>query len=181
MNITVYCGSRLGARASYKKIAVDLGTWIGENGHALVYGGGDVGMMGAIAEATLAAGGEVYGVIPTVLMDQELGKNDVTRLEIVDSMAERKQRMIELGDAFIALPGGIGTMEEITEIMTQKKIGLSDAPCIFMNIEGYYDKFKDFLEFMIAEDFYSQRDCGEIKFAGSLEEMAEILGSGINA
>ncbi len=120
MNITVYLGSEYGVNPLYIEKAAELGRWIGSNGHSLVYGGGNVGLMGVLADNVLASGGKVIGVIPDFFIEIEQQHNGLTELEVVPSMSERKKRMVELGDFFIAFPGGIGTLEEISEIMTRK-------------------------------------------------------------
>ena len=133
MNITVYLGSYEGSDPSLRRAVQELGRWIGESGNALVYGGSGIGLMGVLAESVLQAGGEVTGVEPSFFMEQVLQKDDLTQLIVTKDMPERKAKMIELGDAFIAFPGGTGTLEEITEVMSMVSLGHLTAPCIIYN------------------------------------------------
>ncbi len=151
--VCVYCGSSPGARRAYRAAADALGRLIGERGLELVYGGGHVGLMGAVADGTLAAGGRVTGVIPRALMDRELGHVGVTDLRIVADMHERKMTMAGLADAFVALPGGWGTLEELTEMLTWLQLGIHAKPIGLLNVDGYFDGFLAFAEHMIAERF----------------------------
>lgn len=137
--ICVFCGSNPGARPAYRQAAAELGTLLAKNGLGLVYGGGRVGLMGTVADACLAAGGSVTGVIPQALADKELAHRGLTALHVVRTMHERKSLMAELSDAFIALPGGIGTFEELLEVTTWTQLGLHRKACGVVNVEGYYD------------------------------------------
>ena len=137
--ICVYCGANPGARPAYVEGAVALGTTLAERGVGVVYGGGNVGLMGRLADAALAAGGEVIGVIPEALQEKELAHQGLSELHVVASMHERKALMAELSDAFIAMPGGFGTFEELCEALTWTQLGLHAKPCGLFNIEGYYD------------------------------------------
>ncbi len=137
--ICVFCGSNAGRRPAYSAAARRLGQLLAEQRLGLVYGGGKVGLMGAVADAALAAGGQVIGVIPRMLMDLEVGHRGLTTLHVVGSMHERKALMEELSDGFIALPGGFGTFEEFCEILTWAQLGIHRKPCALVNIEGYYD------------------------------------------
>lgn len=175
MKITVYCGARIGNRPEYAAMAEALGTWIGKNGHTLVYGGGKYGMMGTLASAVLAAGGKAIGVTPDLFIENEQIHEGLTEVVKAESMAERRRLMIELGDAFIALPGGIGTLDEISEIMVLNKLGYQDKPCILMNACGYYDATRMLLEKMIEEGFYEEEHLNKIIFAGEIEELNEAL------
>lgn len=154
MNISVYCGASLGNKDLYEEAARTLGKWIAENGHTLVYGGGKAGLMGLIADEVLLHNGKVIGIIPTFLMDRELSHPNLTRLEVVHSMSERKNKMIELGNCYIALPGGPGTLEEISEVISWARIGQHHNPCILFNVGGYYDKLKDFYNDMVTNGFF---------------------------
>ncbi len=145
LSICVYCGSRHGHLPSYRDAAVALGSAIAARGWRLVYGGGNVGLMGTVADAALAAGGEVIGVIPERLLAREVGHQDLTQLHVVQTMHERKQRMAELADAFIALPGGIGTLEELFEVWTWRHLGYHDQPIGLLNVAGFYDPLLAFL------------------------------------
>jgi uncharacterized protein (TIGR00730 family) len=137
--VCVFCGSQSGARPDYAEAARELGELLAGSGIGVVYGGGRVGLMGALADAALEAGGEVIGVIPRGLMEREVGHPRVTQLEVVDSMHHRKARMAELADAFIALPGGYGTLEELFEALTWCQLGIHAKPCGLLNVEGYFD------------------------------------------
>ncbi len=155
--ICVFCGSSMGNRPAYAQAAAALGRLLAGRGLGLVYGGGNVGLMGEMADAALAAGGEVIGVIPEALMQWEVGHLDLTQLHVVGSMHERKARMADLADAFIALPGGIGTMEELFEVWTWAQLGLHPKPLGFLDAEGYYDHLHAFLDHMAAEGFLRDR------------------------
>ncbi len=155
LRICVYCGSRHGSRPDYANAARALGRAIGVRGWQLVYGGGHVGLMGEVADATLAAGGTAVGVITEALMRREVGHRSLTELHVVRTMHERKQLMAERADLFIALPGGIGTMEELFEVWTWRQLGYHDQPIGLLNIEGYYDGFLNFCGQMVAEGFLS--------------------------
>ena len=139
MNITVYLGANEGKDPALKQAVQELGRWIGESGNALVYGGSRCGLMGEIAESTLNAGGKVTGVEPEFFVQGELQHEGLTELIVTKDMTERKTKMIELGDAFIAFPGGTGTLEEIAEVMSKVSLRHLDAPCILYNLNGYYD------------------------------------------
>ena len=142
MNITVYLGASEGNDPSLKEAVRALGTWIGNAGHALVYGGSKSGLMGELAESVLHAGGKVTGVEPQFFIDAGFEYNAVTELIVTKDMTERKEKMIGLGSAFIAFPGGTGTLEEIAEVMSKVSLGLLDKPCILYNLNGYYDGLK---------------------------------------
>ena len=176
MNITVYCGSRFGENSVFKDRAVELGSWIVESGHNLVYGGGNVGLMGTVANTVLEGGAKVYGIIPEFLLDQEKGHEGLYTLEIVKSMPERKTRMINLGDAFIALPGGPGTLEEISEIISLRRLNRTEKPCILYNIEGFYEPLRKLIEEMVAADFLPAEDLSKVVFVSNLDEIKAALG-----
>jgi uncharacterized protein (TIGR00730 family) len=151
--VCVYCGSATGANPAHREAAEKLGALLGARRIGLVYGGGNVGLMGVIADAALRAGGEVIGVIPTALMDKELGHRGVTKLHVVGSMHERKQLMADLSDGFIALPGGIGTLEELFETFTWLQLGFHARPVGLLNVDGFYDDLLAFLRHAAAERF----------------------------
>lgn len=159
-SICVYCGSNAGSKPAFAERAAALGTRIANDGLVLVYGGGDVGLMGIVADAVLEAGGEVTGVIPRQLVDWEVAHRGVTRLEVVGSMHERKARMFDLSDAFVALPGGFGTMDEMFEMLTWAQLGLHRYPCAFLDVRGYYRDLRTLMEHMVDESFVkaAQRD-----------------------
>jgi uncharacterized protein (TIGR00730 family) len=143
--VCVYCGSATGANPAHRDAAEKLGVLLATRGIGLVYGGGNVGLMGVIADAALRAGGEVIGVIPGALMDKELGHTGVTKLHVVASMHERKQLMADLSDGFIALPGGIGTLEEFFETLTWLQLGFHNKPVGLLNVAGFYEHLLTFL------------------------------------
>jgi len=153
LSLCVYCGSRLGGRAAYEAAARQVGTLIGQRGWQLVYGGGNAGLMGAVANAALAAGASVVGVIPHSLMGRELGHPGLSELHVVDTMHQRKQMMAERADAFVALPGGIGTFEELFEVWTWRQLGYHDKPVGLLNVEGYYNRLLSFMDQSVAEGF----------------------------
>lgn len=152
--VAVYCGSSMGVRPIYQQTAAALGTLLAERHIELVYGGGNVGLMGTIADATLAAGGRVYGVIPDCLVKWEVAHTGLSEQHIVTTMHERKQRMADRADAFIAMPGGIGTLEELFEVYTWVQIGLHNKPLGILNIAGYYDHLLAFLDHAVAEGLF---------------------------
>ncbi len=151
--ICVYCGSNPGKRPEYLEAAKALGTALAGQGIGLVYGGAKIGIMGCIADTVLEQGGEAIGVMPQSLVDREVAHPNLTRLEVVSSMHERKARMAKLSDGFIALPGGIGTLEEIFEVLTWAQLGFHRKPCGLLNIQGYYDHLTTFLDHVTKEGF----------------------------
>ena len=153
MNITVYLGANEGNDPALRKSVRELGHWIGSGGNSLVYGGSKTGLMGEIAQSVLDAGGKVTGVEPQFFMDEGFQYDGLTELIVTKDMAERKTKMIELGDAFIAFPGGTGTLEEIAEVMSKVSFKQLTAPCILYNLNGYYDSLKTLLQQMIAKGF----------------------------
>ena len=151
--ICVYCGSNAGNKPAYTERAIALGNRLAKEGLALVYGGGNVGLMGIVADAVLEAGGEVIGVIPEQLVEWEVAHKDLTRLEIVANMHERKARMFDLADGFVALPGGFGTLDEMFEMLTWRQLGIGDKPCAFLDVEGFYTPLIAMLDRMVEERF----------------------------
>ncbi|MEF7614087.1 TIGR00730 family Rossman fold protein [Aquincola sp. MAHUQ-54] len=162
LSICVYCGSRTGDSPSFMASAREVGTLIAREGGEVVYGGGRVGLMGAVADAALAAGGRVLGVIPQALMDREVGHRGITELQVVQTMHERKLRMAERADAFVALPGGIGTMEEIYEMWSWQQLGYHDKPVALLNVEGYYDALLEFTRASHRRGFMSDAQFGAL-------------------
>ncbi|MFC2971814.1 TIGR00730 family Rossman fold protein [Azotobacter bryophylli] len=152
-SICVFCGASPGVNPLYRETAEALGRHIGERGLRLVYGGGAVGLMGVVADAAMAAGGEVIGIIPHSLERSEIGHRGLTRLEVVDGMHARKARMAELSDAFIALPGGLGTLEELFEVWTWGQLGYHAKPLGLLDVNGFYDKLSLFLDHLVDEGF----------------------------
>lgn len=151
--VCVYCGSRPGRRPSYADAARQLGALLADAGIGLVTGGGRVGLMGVVADAVLEAGGEAIGVIPQALLDREVGHEGLTELHVVRSMHERKAAMAELADAFVALPGGLGTLEEISEALTWAQLGIHAKPCGLLDVDGYYAPLARFLDHTVDEGF----------------------------
>ncbi|WP_265459307.1 TIGR00730 family Rossman fold protein [Enterococcus sp. HY326] len=175
MEIAVYCGANKGKQKIYEEAAISLGNWIVENNNSLVYGGGKVGLMGAVADAVLAAGGQAIGVIPTFLQKKELAHPRLTKLYVVDSMSERKQKMASLAQAFIALPGGPGTLEEISEMVSWTRVGQNPYPCIFFNVANYYAPLEKMFDEMVLQGFLSAEDRKQILFSESLTEIAAFI------
>lgn len=174
--LCVFCGSSHGANVAYAEAAKNLGSEFARHGVALVYGGGNVGLMGVIADAVLAGGGEVIGVIPESLIAKELGHRGIQDLRVVKTMHERKAMMAELSDGFIAMPGGIGTFEEFFEIVTWAQLGFHSKPCALLNVNGFYDPLLHLIDHAIAEHFVKpkQRDLVLVEpdFSKLLERMA---------
>ena len=180
-SICVYCGSRPGADPRFAQSAHDTGAVIGSQAWELVYGGGKVGLMGMVADATLSAGGTVYGVIPQTLIDKEVGHTGLTELHVVDNMHTRKTMMFERADAFVALPGGIGTFEELFEIWTWYQLGVHHKPFGLLNVAGYYDPLIAMLDSMVAQGFLNPAVRGLLQVgtdAGELLQRIHRLANG---
>lgn len=177
MNITVYLGANEGNDPGLREAVEELGTWIGSSGNALIYGGSRSGLMGALADSVLRSGGAVTGVEPRCFIESEFQHDGLTELIVTEDMAERKRKMIELGDAFIAFPGGTGTLEEIAEVMSKVSLKHLDAPCILYNLNGYYNALQALLEQMIEKGLSSEVRQEGIYFAESLEEIRRILSA----
>lgn len=175
MNITVYLGANEGNDPRLRKAVEELGTWIGNSGNRLIYGGSKSGLMGAIADSVLHAGGEVIGIEPSFFIESEMQHEGLTQLIVTKDMTERKNRMIELGEAFIAFPGGTGTLEEMAEVMSKVSLGQLDGPCIVYNLNGYYDDLKTLLHQMIEKGLSSEDRQEGIYFAKNLDEIKRIL------
>jgi uncharacterized protein (TIGR00730 family) len=174
-SICVYCGSRPGERPGFGAVAGAVGRWIGERRGQLVYGGGRTGLMGTVAEATRAAGGRVVGIIPKALVDKELANPLCDELHVVDTMHERKAMMGERADAFVALPGGIGTFEELFEIWTWRQLGYHDKPVGILNADGYYDGLLGFLANCVREGFMAPWQMGLIRSGIEAAPLLEAL------
>lgn len=153
MNVCIFCGSAVGARASYTEAAQQLGKLLVKRGLGLVYGGGNVGLMGVVADTVMAGGGSVVGVMPRNLIAREIGHAGITELRVVDTMHQRKALMSDLSSAFIALPGGYGTFDEFFEVVTWTQLGLHRKGCGLLNVDGYYDPFVAMLDRAVAEGF----------------------------
>lgn len=152
-SICVYCGSNSGSKPVYAERARELGARLARENLQLIYGGGNVGLMGKVADAVLEHGGEVVGVIPEQLVQWEVAHKGVTRLEVVGNMHERKARMFDLADGFVALPGGFGTLDEMFEMLTWRQLGLGDKPCAFLDIDGFYAPLMTMLDRMVDQRF----------------------------
>jgi len=154
--ICVYCGSSSGGKPEYVNSAIELAKELVKRNIGLVYGGASVGIMGVIADTVLDNGGDVIGVIPQSLVDKEVSHDGLTRLKIVDSMHERKAMMVKLSDGFIALPGGLGTLEELFEVLTWSQLGFHKKPCALLNVENYYDYLNEFLKHAVDQKFVKE-------------------------
>ena len=180
MNITVYCGANFGKDPLFAEKARELGAWMARNGHRLVYGAGDVGMMGAVSNAVLENGGEVIGVTPDFFVMAEEIHPNLTDLRISRDMPERRSIMIEEGDAFIALPGGTGTLDEISEVMSLRRLGLLGdriRPVMLYNVNGYYDHLLAFFDRMADEEFFRKSDREAVHEVKSIEDIEKVLAS----
>lgn len=175
MNITVYLGANEGKDPTLKTAVRELGSWIGKNGNRLIYGGSRSGLMGELAESVLQAGGEVIGVEPQFFIDMEYQYDEITELIVTKDMTERKTKMIKLGEAFIAFPGGTGTLEEIAEVMSKVSLKHLEAPCILYNLNGYYDGLETLLQHMTEMGLSSPERQEGIYFATELSEICEII------
>lgn len=179
-SICVYCGSRPGTNPLYSEAARQVGTWIASHGGQLVYGGGRNGLMGIVADATLAAGGRVVGIIPKALVEKEWAHTSCTELHIVENMHERKRMMAERADAFLALPGGIGTLEELFEVWTWRQLAYHDKPIGLLNTEGYYQGMLAFLQNSVDNGFMGDWQMGLLRTSASpaelLPELVESAG-----
>ena len=169
--LCVFCGSSPGHDPAYSASAAQLGRFLAERGIGLVYGGGRVGLMGVLADAALGAGGEVIGVIPQALLDREIGHRELTQLRVVDSMHARKALMGELADGFIALPGGIGTLEELFEVWTWAQLGLHRKPCGLLNVDGFFTPLVDFLDRLVKTGFIHPKYRAMLAVAATSEEL----------
>ena len=173
--VCVYCGSNAGSRPAYAAHAAALGTRLAQEGLAVVYGGGNVGLMGIVADAALAAGGEVIGVIPEQLVGWEVAHQGLTRLDIVANMHERKARMFDLSDAFIALPGGFGTLDEMFEMLTWRQLGLGDKPCAFLDVDGFFTPLVAMMDRMVAERFLHAEQRNDLWHGDSIDALIDWM------
>jgi uncharacterized protein (TIGR00730 family) len=174
-SVCVFCASSDGNDARLLAAARELGAGLATNGIATIYGGAHVGMMGALADSALAAEGKVLGVIPRALVDREIAHRGLTRLEIVNSMHERKARMAALSDAFVALPGGLGTMDEFIEIVTWAQLGFHAKPCYLVNLDGYYDNLLAFFRDAVARGLVKQQNVDRIRVLTSIDDLLQAL------
>lgn len=175
--VCVFCGASTGANPAYREAAAALGQELARRKLTLVYGGGAVGLMGIVADAALAAGGEVIGIIPESLKTAEIGHNGLTRLEVVDGMHARKARMAELSDAFIALPGGLGTLEELFEVWTWGQLGYHGKPLGLLEVNGFYSKLTGFLDHIVGEGFVRQQHRDMLQVSESPAQLIDALDS----
>jgi len=175
MNICVFCGSATGGNPIYANAAIELGKRLADASHGLVYGGGNIGLMGILADTVLQNAGDVIGVIPEFLMDREVGHREVTRLEVVPSMHMRKKRMADLSDAFIAMPGGWGTLDELAEILTWRQLGLVKQPIGLLNIRNFFDPLIAQMRIMVDEGFLKAKQMDLLLVDPSVEELLDRL------
>jgi uncharacterized protein (TIGR00730 family) len=174
-SLCVYCGSRQGSLEIYEQTAKAVGEWIGRHQGQLVYGGGNSGLMGIVALATQQAGGRVVGIIPHALAEKELARDDCDEFHLVDNMHQRKHMMAERADAFLTLPGGIGTFEEFFEVWTWKQLGYHNKPIGLLNVDGYYDGLMAFMNNTVNKDFVSDWQMGLIHQSSDLEKLLPLL------
>ncbi|NBT53864.1 MAG: TIGR00730 family Rossman fold protein [Betaproteobacteria bacterium] len=174
-SICVYCGSRSGLNPAYAAAAAQVGHWIGSHGGQLVYGGGKSGLMGIVADAALQSGACVVGVIPKALVEKEWAHQGCTELYIVDTMHDRKRMMAERADAFLALPGGIGTFEELFEVWTWRQLGYHDKPIGILNVAGYYDRMMEFLASSVKEQFLGDWQMALVRCSDQYKALLEFL------
>jgi hypothetical protein len=172
MNVCVFCGSGKGDNPVYANAARELGELIARQGHCLIYGGGNIGLMGVLADAVLNNSGNAIGVIPDFLIKKEVGPIGLTRLEVVSSMHERKRKMADMADVFLVLPGGWGTLDETAEILTWKQLGLINQPVGILNVNGFFDSFIGLMNYMVTEGFLKRENLDFIRIE---ETPAKIL------
>ncbi len=173
--VAVYCGSRLGNNKVYEQAARELGSALAKNGLGLVYGGASIGLMGAVADGVVDGGAQAVGVIPTFMLKHEIAHEGLTRLHLTDTMHTRKTVMAEYADAFITLPGGLGTLEEIMEIATWRQLYQHEKPMIILNINGFYDSLIEHLKFTANQGFMKQQDLERLVVCNSIAEAIELL------
>ncbi|MFK0086266.1 TIGR00730 family Rossman fold protein [Pseudomonas sp. NPDC090755] len=176
-SVCVFCGASTGVNPAYREAAIALGQALAHRGLTLVYGGGAVGLMGIVADAAMAAGGEVIGIIPQALMDAEVGHTGLSRLEVVDGMHARKARMAELSDAFVALPGGLGTLEELFEVWTWGQLGYHAKPLGLLDVNGFYSKLGSFLDHVVEEGFVRPQHRAMLKLADAPDALLDAMDS----
>ncbi|AYA35792.1 TIGR00730 family Rossman fold protein [Hymenobacter oligotrophus] len=170
-SIAVYCGSSAGTDVRYREHATQVGQTFAQRGITLVYGGGNVGLMGAVADATMANGGQAIGIIPGFLADKEVAHLGLTQLEVVDNMHQRKLRMVELAEGFIAMPGGFGTLEELFEVLTWGQLGLHRKPIGLLNVAGFYDALIHLLEHMVLQGLLRSENRRQLLVADNVDEL----------
>ncbi|OOG63344.1 Rossman fold protein, TIGR00730 family [Rhodanobacter sp. B04] len=176
-SLCVYCGSSPGNHPGYTEQARAFGAEMARRGIALVYGGGKVGLMGTVADAVLAGGGKVIGVIPRQLVELEVAHPGLSELQVVETMHQRKTRMYELSDAFVALPGGFGTMDEMFEMLTWAQLGLHRYPCAFLDVRGYYGGLRTMMDHMVGEGFVRAGQRDSVWFGDSMAALFDWMDS----
>jgi uncharacterized protein (TIGR00730 family) len=176
MNVCIFCGSASGARQAYADAAIEMGGLICNSQSSLVYGGGNIGLMGVVADEVMRLGGHVIGVIPDFLLQREVAHKGITQLEVVNSMHERKRRMADLADAFIAMPGGWGTLDELAEILTWKQLGLIHASVGLLNTQGYFNPLIQQMKLMVDEGFLQAKSLEELKISENPHQLLNQLG-----
>ncbi|WP_198334843.1 LOG family protein [Psychrobacter namhaensis] len=173
--VAVYCGSRLGNSEVYEQAARELGLALADNGLGLVYGGASIGLMGAVADEVIRGGAQAVGVIPTFMLKHEIAHEQLTRLHLTDTMHTRKTVMAEYADAFITLPGGLGTLEEIMEIATWRQLYQHEKPMIILNINGFYDRMIEHLKYTAEQGFMKQEDLERLVVCNTINEAIDLL------
>lgn len=177
--VCVFCGARDGGSPVYRALASEIGRRVAQRGWTVVYGGGDVGLMGALAGGALEAGGQVIGIIPRSLLRQERGKHEVSRLEVVESMAIRKERMIAVSDVFLTLPGGLGTLDELFEVLTLRQIGLHKKPIAILDHGGYFASLLAAIETMVDQGFVAREHVEHLLVMESVEPLLDALAAAV--
>lgn len=175
MRIAVYCGAHVGADPAYLEAAKELGHWIVKNNHELVYGGSKLGLMGAVADSVLAGNGTVIGIMPKFLQDRERVHTGLTQMVTVTDLDERKKAMMKHSDVCLALPGGVGTLEEISEAFSWARVGQNNNPCIFFDVNHFYQPLQDFFDSMVEQKFLSKEDRQLVLFSDSLSEIDAFI------
>jgi len=176
MNVCIFCGSASGIRKDYADAAIEMGGLICDSGSSLVYGGGNIGLMGILADEVLRHGGHVIGIIPDFLLQREVAHKGISQLEVVNSMHERKRRMADLADAFVAMPGGWGTLDELAEILTWKQLGLIHASVGLLNTNGYFNPLIEQMELMVKEGFLQAINLEDLKISENPRQLLIQLG-----
>jgi uncharacterized protein (TIGR00730 family) len=179
--VCVFCGAKPGNDPKFLRIATDTGTQLAQRGFALVFGGGNVGLMGAVAAGALAAGGEVIGIIPQKLVDRELAHRGVSQLHIVADMATRKALMIQSSDAFLSLPGGLGTLDELFEVLTLRQVGYHDKPSALLNVDGYFCKLIAAIDDFVAAGLVDPRERARLLIANSVTQVLDLISNELAA
>jgi len=176
-SIGVFCGSSIGAKEIYSQKAKELGQLMVEQNMDLIYGGGDVGLMGVIADAVLEKGGNAIGVMPTALLEKEVGHSSLTKMHITDNMSDRKNLINDLSDAFIAMPGGFGTLDEVMEVLTYFQLGFSNKPVAFLNVDGFYDSIITLFDNILAEKFMKAEHRNNVIFESEPKALLKAINN----